>query len=105
MTALVKCELNNDIKLWFGHVLVGDGVNTSEAAARRLLARALVEPLGQLRYFLAVYKCSSHQANLVAKGAVIGAGALPLPLARTRVWCVQSLTWQFVERQHASIST
>ena len=75
MTALLNCELNNDIKRWLFHVLVGDGINTNEAAARRLLARSLVEPLGQLRYFLAVYKCSSHQANLAAKGAVIGAAA------------------------------
>ena len=75
MAALLSCELNNDIKMWFVHVLVGDGINTNEAAARRLLARALVEPLGQLRYFLAAYKCSSHQANLAAKGAVIGAAA------------------------------
>jgi len=75
VTALLNCELNNDIKMWFFHVLVGDGINTNEAAARRLLARSLVEPLGQLRFFLAVYKCSSHQANLAAKGAVIGAAA------------------------------
>ena len=60
MTALLNCELNNVITMWFAHVLVGDGINTNEAAARRLLARSLVEPLGQLRYFLAVYKCSSH---------------------------------------------
>ena len=71
----MSCELNNDIKMWFVHVLVGDGINTNEAAARRLLARALVEPVGHLRCFLAAYKCSSHQANLAAKGAVIGAAA------------------------------
>jgi hypothetical protein len=56
VTALLNCELNNDIKMWFSHVLVGVGINTNEAAARRLLARSLVEPLGQLRYFLAIYK-------------------------------------------------
>ena len=53
----------------------GDGINTNEAAARRLLARAPVEPLGQLRYFLAMYTCSPHQANLAAEGAIIGAVA------------------------------
>ena len=75
VAALLSCELNNDITMWFAHVLVGDGINTNEAAARRLLARALVEPLGQLRYFLAAHTCSSHQANLAAEGAVIGAAA------------------------------
>ena len=75
MAARLNCELNNDLDMWFAHVLVGGRVNTNEAAAHRLLARARLEPLGQLRYFLAVYTCSSHQANLAAKGAVIGAAA------------------------------
>ena len=63
---------------WLVHVIVGDGVATNEAACRRLWARARKEPLaaGRLRYFLAVYKCSTHQANLAAKSAVVGAAAV-----------------------------
>ena len=75
VAARLNCELNNDLDMWFAHVLVGDGVSTNEAAARRLLARARVEPLGPLRYFVAVHTCSSHQANLLAKTAVAGVAA------------------------------
>jgi hypothetical protein len=32
--------------------------------------------LGQLKYFLAVYKCSSHRANLAPTTAVVGAAAV-----------------------------
>ena len=71
----MTCELNNDFDMWLVHVLVGYGVNTNEATARRLLARAHLEPRGQSRYFLAVYKRSSHQANLAAQTAVVGAAA------------------------------
>ena len=105
VAALLSCELNNDIKMWFVHVLVGDGINTNEAAARRLLARALVEPMGQLRYLLAAHKRSSHQATLAAKTAVIGAAARVAAATGADSDMVgQSLTWQFVERPHASIS-
>lgn len=65
------------VDLWFIHILVGDGINTNEAAARRLLALCGVCPPGcdKVRYFLVVIKCGSHQANLSTQCAVTGAAA------------------------------
>ena len=62
--------------LWFLHVLVGDGIGTNEAAARRVLAAVRRQPLAPgLRYMLMVVKCANHQANLVVGSAVHGLAA------------------------------
>jgi hypothetical protein len=54
------------------HLLIGDGVNTNENAAKKVL-HELVSNIGRgLRYRLLVWKCSSHQANLLCAVAVCG---------------------------------
>ena len=59
------------------HVLVGDGVETNGAAAKRVLAWVQQQPLPHsLRYFLMMVRCASHQANLVVGSAVEGRAAL-----------------------------
>ena len=68
--------VGSDNETWLIHVLVGDAINTNEAAARRLYAKAAVTPMAAaLKYCLVVVKCASHQANLAAKGAAIGVAA------------------------------
>ena len=72
----IAAGLGNDNEAWLIHVLVGDAINTNEAAARRLYAKAAVAPIAAaLKYCLVVVKCASHQANLAAKGAAIGVAA------------------------------
>jgi len=62
---------------WLVHILVGDGIGTNEAAAKRLLAGVQQAPLsGGLRYFVLVVRCASHQANLAVASAVSGRAAL-----------------------------
>ena len=68
--------VGNDNETWLIYALVGDAMNTNEAAARRLYANAAVTPMvAALKYCLVVVKCASHQANLAAKGAAIGVAA------------------------------
>ena len=65
------------------HVVVGDGVSANGRAGRILWASARAHAVveGRVRYFLCVLKCSTHQANLVARcaieGAAVAAGCLP----------------------------
>ena len=62
--------------VWFFHILVGDGVNTNQAAAARLWHWIRTVPLpSPLRYFLVVVKCSNHQINLSLSSAVCGKSA------------------------------
>jgi hypothetical protein len=64
------------IPAWFIHVLVGDGVNTNQAAAGLLLAWIRKPELpGGLRYFLILAKCSNHQVHLALSSAVCGRAA------------------------------
>ena len=58
----------------FIHILTGDGVNTNENSAKRLVAKlvAVCEPMPSLQYRLIVIKCASHQSNLVVAVAVSG---------------------------------
>ena len=55
------------------HVLVGDGINTNENAAKRVLynlrRRGAKE---RVEYRLALFKCSSHQSNLCVAVAIAG---------------------------------
>ena len=58
------------------HVLVGDGIGTNEAAAKRLWACIKERGLGpRVRYLLMVIVCGTHQSGLVAKSAVTGRAA------------------------------
>ena len=63
-------------EVWFVHVLVGDGISTNAAAARKLLALYLQSPLAQgVRYFLLPVTCANHQCNLVVGSCVDGNAA------------------------------
>jgi hypothetical protein len=69
------CMLNlqADTPLRFLHLLVGDGVNTNENSAKRVLQRCLVNlQKNNIEYRLLVWKCSSHQSNLVVMVAIVG---------------------------------
>ena len=65
-----------DPETWFVHVLVGDGINTNEAAAKILWSCLSATPLSpNVRYFLILLKCATHQAALSAKAIVEGVPA------------------------------
>jgi hypothetical protein len=66
--------LRGQTLLRFLHVLVGDRVNTNENSAKRLLQKFLVnvQADSKVQYRLLVWKCSSHQANLVVLVAIAG---------------------------------
>ena len=76
-SAIAKGISDQDRSCWLIHVLVGDGVASNALAARRLFAMTSAAPLcdGAVQYFLVVLKCASHQANLAAKTATVGAAA------------------------------
>ena len=62
--------------IWLVHFLVGDGASGNEAAAKILLSSVRRDRLqGGVIYFLAVVKCSSHQANLAVSSVVAGRAA------------------------------
>ena len=60
---------------WFVHMLVGDGVPTSQAAAKIVLAYMRQHKPASLRYFMFTTKCALHQAQLSAASAVSGRAA------------------------------
>jgi hypothetical protein len=62
--------------IWLFHILVGDGIATNDAAAKRLWACLQERGLGpRVRYFLLVIVCGTHQVGLTAKAAVTGRAA------------------------------
>ena len=62
--------------VWLFHVMIGDVINTNNAAAKRLWACLQERGLGpRVRYFLAVIVCGTHQTGLAARGAVTGRAA------------------------------
>ena len=76
-TEMLAAGIPTDKVPWLLHVLVGDGVASNDAAARRLWAWPRGDgALSRFTYMLAVYKCASHQANLAAKGCVLGSTAV-----------------------------
>ena len=61
---------------WLVHIIVGDGIPTNLAAAKLLWACVAQVQLGtQVRYFIVVVKCGTHQAALSAKSGVVGSFA------------------------------
>ena len=54
------------------HLLIGDGINTNEAAAKRLFEHYGRRAGGILQYRLISWRCASHQANLVVEVALCG---------------------------------
>ena len=64
-------------QVWFLHILVGDGVNTNEAAAKIILVWVKSSKLSAgIRYFLILVKCAKRQTNLAVGNAVSGRAAL-----------------------------
>ena len=62
--------------LLFWHILVGDGIQTNEAAAKLLWACVQTQPLAaNIRYLLGMIRCVAHQVSLTAKAAVTGVAA------------------------------
>ena len=61
-------------EVWMFHILVGDGINTNEAAAK-ILWSCMAEKQVGARYFLLLLKCATHQTGLSATSAVIGRAA------------------------------
>ena len=56
--------------------MVGDGINTNEAAAKILWSCVHQVKLAEnTRYFLLLVKCATHQAGLSATSSVIGRAA------------------------------
>jgi len=56
--------------------MIDDGINTNNAAAKRLWGCLQERGLGpRVRYFLAVIVCGTHQTGLAARGAVTGRAA------------------------------
>lgn len=56
------------------HLMVGDGIPTNEAAAKRLLHQYSIKKAWgpEVQYRLLVWKCASHQSNLVVLVAIAG---------------------------------
>ena len=74
LNALLSGDLPHDGKLSIIHLVTGDGVNTNEAAARRVLFYFVAQsPLKhRIRYRIVVWKCGSHKANLIVMVAICG---------------------------------
>ena len=63
-------------EVWLFHVLVGDGIATNEAAAKRLWQCLEDRGLGpRVRYLLVLVVCGAHRAGLAAKSSVQGRAA------------------------------
>ena len=69
----LACKSAPDPAFRFLHLIVGDAINTNENAMKRVLFhfRHIAQARG-FRYFCLVWKCGSHQSNLVAVVAVCG---------------------------------
>ena len=66
-------SLQAETSLRFVHMLVGGGVNTNENSAKCVLQRCLDNlQKKNIQYRLLVWKCSSHQSNLVVMVAIVG---------------------------------
>ena len=80
LVAVPAAAARKTTELWFLHCLIGDGIPTNEAAAKILWAmgRKGGEAKGtaiQVRYFLLLAHCGTHQSALSAKFGVIGRAA------------------------------
>jgi hypothetical protein len=63
-------------EIWLFHILVGDGIGTNEAAAKRLWACLQERGLGpRVRYLLVLIVCGTHQVGRAARSAVLGRAA------------------------------
>ena len=73
LVAGIPVEHRGSTKVRLIHLLTGDAIPTNEAAAKRVLEYFFrnARRLG-LRYAILVFKCSSHQSNLVVQVAICG---------------------------------
>jgi hypothetical protein len=90
-------ELSGRKPLRFLHVLVGDGVNTNENSGKRLLQKFMLSGSADnnVQYRLLVWKCSSHQANLVVLVAIAG-GLVANPLESNELCGTLSRLYKFL---------
>ena len=58
------------VKLRVIHVVIGDGVSTNELALKRVLWHFRNKPCPWIEYFVVVWKCASHKANLSVAVAI-----------------------------------
>ena len=96
-SAIAKGISGHDRTCWLTHVLVGDGVASNALAARRVFAMTSAAPLaeGAVKHLLAFLNCASHQANLVAKAATVGAAArLGAGSDKGCNWCQNDYVWR-----------
>ena len=54
------------------HCLTGDGVNTNEAASKRTFSHYTANLPAQVSYYLLVWRCATHQANLATVIGICG---------------------------------
>jgi hypothetical protein len=66
---------DSEPEVWLVHAIIGDAINTNQAAAKILWAVAATGAFKIVRYFLLVGKCGTHQSALSAKNGVIGRAA------------------------------
>jgi hypothetical protein len=66
---------DSEPEVWLVHAIIGDAINTNEAAAKILWAVAATGAFKIVRYFLLVGKCGTHQSALSAKYGVLGRAA------------------------------
>ena len=73
LVAGIPVEHRGSTKVRLIHLLTGDAIPNNEAAAKRVLEYFFrnARRLG-LRYAILVFKCSSHQSNLVVQVAICG---------------------------------
>jgi hypothetical protein len=75
MTGALAGRVEPQRRVRFINILTGDGINTNENAAKRLLWRYRN---GWFRdnfiYLLILWKCASHISNLVVSSAICGVG-------------------------------
>ena len=81
------------------HCLTGDGLNTNEAAAKRLLAHFSNGANCAVKYFLIVWRCASHQGNLVVLVAICG-GLYANPLEKDELCANCSRFFKYVLPEH-----
>jgi hypothetical protein len=66
---------DSEPEVWLVHAIIGDAINTNQAAAKILWAVAGTGAFTIVRYFLLVGKCGTHQSALSAKYGVLGRAA------------------------------
>ena len=78
------------------HCVTGDGISTNEAAMKRVLAHfTLKQPSHQYQYSLLVWRCASHQSNLIVAVAICRK-VCPRPEKRNSMCCNCSRLYKYL---------